>query len=335
MSIVLFTAVAVLLLLATYTFWRVRQIEAKIRPDGLFMAVDGVLVHYHFFPAREERAEDPVLVFLHGASGNGYDTRLAFLNHLEGKYPLLFVDRPGLGFSGRNGSDHDTPEGQAQLLARFLEKLGVQAAIVVGHSLGGAVTAALGLAVPERVRGLAFVAPVSHPWPGGVNWYYRLAATPFIGQIFSWTVMLPIAERLAPAAIENVFYPDKAPENYTARISVPLMFRPGTFQANARDIVHLKKAVTAQSKRYSLLTQPALIVSGTEDTVVWPSIHCEGLLKDLSGAELIMLDRAGHMPHHTHAPHIAAALDGLVARLRSEKNAIDAPGDGRRPLEPA
>ncbi|MCV0425827.1 MAG: alpha/beta hydrolase [Roseibium sp.] len=335
MSIFLLLLAVIPVLLVGYTFWRVRQISRDFKPDGRFAVVDGVKLHYHFYSAEKERGNVPALVFLHGASGNGYDTRLAFLKVLKGKYPLLFVDRPGLGYSGRKSFGQDTPEGQAHLLAGLLEKLEIREAIVVGHSLGGAVAAALGMIAPARVQGLVFLAPVSHPWPGGVNWYYTVASMPVIGKIFSWTLMMPIAERLAPAAIGNVFFPDTAPEDYIEEIKVPLLFRPDTFQANARDIAQLKKAVTAQSERYSSLSQPALIVSGTQDTVVWPSIHCEGLLSALPEAELVMLDNAGHMPHHTHVSCITAALDGLVRRIRAEEGMASVSDHCQRSVERA
>jgi len=315
MIYLLLLLVAPLCAAVAYTMWRARQTSRLFKPDGSLVTVDGVRLHYHFFAAGEGRPEKPVLVFLHGASGNACDAMLAFLERFRGQYPLLFVDRPGLGFSERSGSGQDTPEGQARLIAGLLAVLEIRSAMVIGHSYGGAVAAALGLAARDRVKGLAFLAPVSHPWPGGVSWYYTVAALPVIGKLFCWTLTLPIAERLAPAAIANVFHPDRPPEGYAEAIKLPRLFRPDVFGANARDIATLRRAVAVQSKQYPSLKQPALIVTGTDDTVVWPSIHCEGLLKDLPNAELLVLNGAGHMPHHTHTEEIATALERLVCRV--------------------
>ncbi|WP_305986787.1 alpha/beta fold hydrolase [Roseibium sp. MMSF_3544] len=315
-TIVLLLA-ALLLVCAVYTFFQVRRIETTIKPDGSFASVDGARLHYHFYPAAVERPDQPVLVFLHGASGNAYDPRLAFLETLKGKCPLLFVDRPGLGFSDADTGSYERPEDQAKVLARLLEKLEIGNAVVVGHSYGGAVAAALGLAAPDRVTGLAFLSPVSHVWPGGVNWYYNVAALPGIGSLFCWTLTLPVGYRLAPNAMANVFFPDPAIPDYPEKTKLPLLFRPHTFRANARQIASLKPAIIEQSERYGDLCQPALIVTGTEDQVVWPSIHCEGLLRDLPDAELVMLDRVGHMPHLTHTDIVVRALEDLMARVES------------------
>ena len=42
----------------------------------------------------------------------------------------------------------------------------------------------MALNAPEFVRGLVLLSPVSHPWPGGVAWYYTLAASRALGPLF-------------------------------------------------------------------------------------------------------------------------------------------------------
>jgi len=319
MTFLIFCCLSLAALLAVYTAFKVHLIRRQLTPDGAFASIDGVRLHYHFFPSATPCGETPVLVFLHGASGNAFDMRLAFERAYRGRVPSLFVDRPGLGFSEQGEAAHATPHGQARLVDGLLEHLGINSAVVVGHSLAGSVTAALGLSSGERVKGLAFLAPVSHVWPGGVNWYYTLAALPVIGWLFTWTLTLPVGERLAPAAMKNVFHPDPAPPTYAEDIGLPLLFRPASFRANARQICCIKEAVRAMSRDYPTLCQPTLIVTGTEDTVVWPSIHCEGLLKDIADSELVMLDRAGHMPQHTHTEEILAGLDRLLQRVAQKQ----------------
>jgi len=334
---ILFLIVCFLLLAlaAVYTFLRVRHIRRDLTPDGDLAWVDGVRLHYHYFPVGTEPEDAPVLVFLHGASGNSYDMRLAFERAFRGRRSILFVDRPGLGYSEKGAKSHTPPAGQARLIAGLLGQLEIGNAVVVGHSLAGSVTAALGLAAPDRVRALAFLAPVTHVWPGGVNWYYTLASLPVIGWLFVWTLTLPVGERLAPAMMRNVFHPDAAPADYAGEIRLPLLFRPPSFRANAQQICSIKEAVRAQAARYGELTQPALVVTGTHDTVVWPSIHCEGLIRDLPDVETLLLDRAGHMPHHTHTGEIRAALERLLTRSERKKAGPDMKADREDSLEDA
>ena len=57
-------------------------------------------MHYIHEPAGPDPDLPPV-VFLHGASGNLYDQMAAFRDRLAGRAELLFVDRPGHGWSCR------------------------------------------------------------------------------------------------------------------------------------------------------------------------------------------------------------------------------------------
>lgn len=313
-------------LVAAYSLFRARQISRAYTPDGSFAEVDGARLHYHLVPASGAASGQPVLVFLHGASGNAYDMKLAFEGAFKGRYSLLFVDRPGLGFSERSREGSNTPESQARLITGLLAALDIETAVVVGHSLGGAVTAAVGLAAPGRVRGLVFLAPVSHVWPGGVNWYYRVAAMPIIGWVFARTLTIPVGEKLVPHMLAHVFRPDRPVAGYAASVRLPLLFRPESFRSNAADICCLQQAVQLQSTLYGQLGQPSLIVTGTADTVVWPSIHCEGLLQDLPEAELLMLGKAGHMPQHTHTDEIVRGIDRLVERVQAPGRKAAEPG---------
>ncbi|MBO6757921.1 MAG: alpha/beta hydrolase [Roseibium sp.] len=312
----MFLALLILALLVlaaiAYTAFRLRQIHAEYEADGAFADFDGVRLHYHFFPAAAAGSAAPTLVFIHGASGNAYDQMLAFSERFAGAYALLFVDRPGLGFSGRDMRGHASPRAQAELIKRLLKQLEIDRCIVIGHSLGASVTAALGLIDPERVKGLVFLAPATHPWPGGVNWYYSVASWPLIGRLFCWTLTLPVAERLMEKSITRVFEPSPAPDGYAAAIKAPLLFRPHSFRANAMDIARLKPHLVEQSELYPDLLQPTVVITGSEDTVVWPSIHSEGLVRDLPNARLVVLDGTGHMPHHSDGPHVAAEIEKLV-----------------------
>lgn len=305
---------AVAAALALYTELRRRLINARYAPAGSLVAVEGAQVHYlHQRPVRPPQGlEEPArLLFIHGASGNLNDLRMAFAGHFAETHEMLFVDRPGLGFSTRSLPADASPRDQACRIAALLEKLDYGPAVVIGHSFGAAVAAALALEAPERVKGLVFLAPATHPWNGGVAWYYRLAALPVIGELFCRTLALPAAERLASASMRNVFAPAAVPEGYDAAIGVELLFRPESFRSNAMDLAAFNRHLAEQSRHYGNITQPALAITGDQDTVVWPSIHSKGLERDLANCRLIELPGAGHMPQHSHTEEIVALIRGL------------------------
>ncbi|MBA5777321.1 alpha/beta hydrolase [Stappia sp. F7233] len=318
-AVVSFTVLlaAALFAAALYTEYRRRHIQAEFEPSGQFHDVAGVRLHVVDMVPDGWRTGDPTLVFLHGASGNLLDQKLAFSDALGDRYRLVFVDRPGHGFSDRGGEKAHSPRLQAGLVAELLRKLGADHVVAVGHSWGGSVAVELGLNHFDIVKGIVFVAPATHPWEGGVTWYYEVAAAPFIGKLFTRTLTLPVGELLAPRTIDSVFAPDKAPPDYLEKIALPLLFRPETFRANARDVTRLHAHVSEAARQYPSIPVPAIVLTGDRDGIVYAHIHSAGLARDLPHAELRELPGAGHMPHHSRTAEVVAAIEDVVERSRT------------------
>jgi pimeloyl-ACP methyl ester carboxylesterase len=303
--------VAILGIGATITAVGVAQLERAHPPAGRLVQVVGGRLHVvDLAPARPPDA--PPIVLLHGASGNLEDQRLTLGAALAARHRVVLVDRPGHGFSDRPGGRADASPGrQAALIAQALARLGVSRAIVVGHSWSGALAAALALDFPERVAGLVLVAPVTHPWPGGISWYNRLASTPVIGRLFVETCAFPAGSLMIARGVENVFEPQLPPADYVRRTATRLLLRPQEFIANAQDVAGLKAFVTAQAPRYGEIAVPTVIISGDRDTTVGLEIHSRVAVTLIPGAKLIVLPGIGHMLHHVAADAIVAAIDGL------------------------
>ena len=59
---------------------------------------------------------------------------------------------------------------------------------------------------------------------------------------------------------------------------------------------------------------PVEIVHGTQDSIVPARIHAERLVTTLPDAQLTLLPGVAHMPHHTHAADVIAAIHRAAAR---------------------
>ena len=289
-----------------------RRYERAYPPIGAVVRLKGRKVHYidTGVPSDPIAAARPAIVFIHGASGNLRDPWLAFADRLAPQARLLFLDRPGHGYTQRRRGDED-PAAQAQLIADLMTERGIARAVIVGISLGGSVAAAFGVHHGARTAGLLFIAPATHPWPGGVDWHYEVAAWPVIGPAFSATIAPIAASLIGRRAALEAFAPNAAPPNYFDAQGVPLLFRPGSFRANGLDVANLKAHVTALSARYPEITAPTVIITGDKDPVVYPSIHSHGLARDIAGARLIELNGIGHMPHHIETDLCVDVLLGL------------------------
>ncbi len=321
--------------LAGFTWAASRLIERRHPPAGSYASVNGTRLHY-VRVAGPDTPDLPPVVFIHGASANLKDQMTPLRPVFEGRAELLFVDRPGHGWSERGGSGNDTPSGQAATIAALMEHLGLSGAIVVGHSFGAAVAAALALDHPERVAGLVLLSAATHPWPGGeTSWYYSLAARPLLGRLFSGTLANPGGNLRIGAASECVFAPNPAPADYVQQASIPLVLRPRTFRANAIDVEGLFRHVSATAPRYRQIAVPTVIVTGDSDTVVYEEIHSVGLARDIADAELVWVRNLGHKPDWIAPDLVAAAVEkaagraidlGAVARAVEARIAADAAG---------
>lgn len=322
-------AVSVVLLiiaLGLFTAIQIARIERRFPPVGDLVELDGGVVHLVEAPAQGE--ERGAVLLLHGASGNHSDMMLALGPPLSALgFRVLAVDRPGYGWSSRfHGRRASSPSLQGELIRAALARRGVTRAIVVGHSLGAVTSLALALDAPDFVRALILLSPVSHSWPGGVDWHYTLSATPMIGLLFRSFIVMPVGLLSLRAGVNQVFAPNPTPSKYIEATALKLILHPRRFRANAEDVVALKPFVIALSQRYDRLAAPTEIVTGDTDGVVSPQIHAAGCARDIPGAALAILPGVGHSPHHASTESVVAAI------LRAEDRALAteaAPADAK------
>ncbi|MEP2942632.1 MAG: alpha/beta hydrolase [Hyphomicrobiales bacterium] len=302
---------AFLVMLVLYSRRRAREINTLFPPLGQFQKTNDLSVHYVDKPAANVDA--PVVVFLHGASGNLRDPYFAFGERLDGKVRQIFIDRPGHGWSERGKGDFSTPLLQARHILSFLDALGVERAIFVGHSWSAVLAMTLGIMFPARVSALVLNAPVSHPWPGGINWYYNITALPVIGRVFAHLFSIPVGERQLMCATQKVFWPNKVPSYYYDDVGAGMVLVPSRFIANACDIARLRDFVVSLSPRYAEVKAPVTLITNDKDQVVLPWVHSDGLQKAVPHIKRIDLKNTGHMPHHA-APDVFVEEILLLAK---------------------
>lgn len=306
--LVLFVVIAAL---AGVTLAGTIAIERANPPAGRLVDVAGGRLHI----VELGRADAPPVVLLHGASGNLRDMQLALGDRLAARYRVILIDRPGHGWSDRpNGRGDASPAAQAKLIHQALAALGVTRPIVLGHSWSGALATAYGLAYPEAVRGLVLLAPVTHPWPGGIGWINDVVALPVIGALIAHTLVLPSGYFLLKPGVAGVFSPDTPPPDYGARTGVAMLLRPQEFIANAQDLADLKDFVRGQSPRYGELKMPVTIISGDKDPVVYTDIHSRAIARQVPRAALMVLPGVGHMVQYVAVDIVVDAIDDVAAK---------------------
>lgn len=304
---------------AVYKVWRHAAVRAtpgqadEYGAERRTVSVDGARLHWRILLADGGQVTRTPVTMIHGATTNSADFMISIAAQPAKDRPVYAVDRPGSGFSDRGDpyTAHD-PREQARRIAAGLRVLGVERTVVLGHSYGGAVALAFALVAPELTAGLVLLAPVSHPWPGGLAWYHEVAARPILGAVLTHTVV-PVYGRVGgPRAIDGAFTPDRAPDAYWRRARMDLYFRPHAFRATAEDLVRLKAHISEMVPHYRRLRVPSEILVGTHDLTVSPSLHAYNLAQDLSDARLAFLRGVGHAPHHAQPEAVLAALARLA-----------------------
>jgi len=310
---------AALAVLALMTQAGVFVLERLYPAQGRQIDVTGAALNVVELGRRD--AAGPPIVLLHGASSNLETMRKPLGEMLARRHRVILIDRPGHGWSPRERETDSTPAVQARMIEEALAKLNTGPVIVVVHSLAGALGARMALDFPERVAGLVMLAPVTHPWFGGVGRYNKVVTTPVIGSLLAHTITLPLGLMLAEQGARNVFLPQAMPENFVKDSATLLLLRPREFLANARDLVTLQEAVAGQAPRYAQIRTQVTVIAGDVDKTVSTSIHSRPFAATVPNARLIVLPGVGHMIQNAAPDVVVAEIEAMTLRIGQGKSA--------------
>ncbi|WP_375311105.1 alpha/beta hydrolase [Bradyrhizobium sp. A5] len=317
---IMISVVTALALLALVTQAGIVAVQRAHPPQGRMIEVDGATLHVVDIGPRDSGVP---IVMLHGASSNLEAMRRPLGDLLASDHRIILIDRPGHGWSTRARRQDSTPEIQARMVDEALGKLGIDRAVFVVHSWSGALGTRIALDHAGRVAGLVMLAPVTHPWRGGVGRYNEIIATPVIGPLLAYTVTLPLGYFVAEAGARSVFLPQTMPDGFVKDSATPLLLRPREFIANAYDLVTLKEAVAEQAPRYAEIVAPVTIIAGEPDKTVSTNIHARPFAAMVPNAKLIVLPDLGHMVQNAVPNLVKAEIETMIRQIVPAQAAAD------------
>ena len=291
-----------------YVRKKTKQAEEQNPPKGRFVKVDGVRLHY------VERGSGPVLVLLHGNGvfANDFETS-GLLDKAAEHYHVIAIDRPGFGYSERPRSTVWTPQAQARLLHHALQEIGVDSAIVVGHSWGTLVALSMALEVPDFVRGLVLLSGYYYPSLRADVPLLSGPAIPVLGDIMRYTVSPLVGRMLWKPMIKRAFSPQPIDPRFRD-LPVWMMLRPSQLRASAAETAMMVPAAASLAKRYPELKTPAIVIAGTKDKIAYFGHNSERLDERLPDSELQLQPGVGHMTHYAHPDKVLAAVEAIAGR---------------------
>jgi len=274
---------------------RVLWSQYGLRPSEYFVEVGSPRVRIRIL----EVGFGPPLLFAHGTAGSG-PAFASLIQELSGFRCIIF-DRPGFALSEpvrySVGSFGTTV---ADLQRDLLDALGIQAADVVGHSIGGLFALRLALNHPERVRRIVLLGAGPIVDAAGVPPIIRLIASP-LGALFVRLIGRPGATRAMLRA--NGHGPNlkngRIPTSWVDwRTSVS---RDTDSMRHERTMVRAivargryRPGLTMSEQELAAIPHPTLMLYGTSDPVGSPSVWTR-VMGAMSKGRLSLVDGAGHM----------------------------------------
>lgn len=309
---------------AGYTAWTSARARVEQPPQGRFLAVDGVRLHY----LEAGPPEAPAIVLLHGNVVDARDwLQSGVLQRLAETHHVIAFDRPGCGYSRRPRDRLWAPRAQARAIAAGMEALGLGPAVVAGHSVGVQTALNLALDHPERVRALALLSGYYFPTLRLDSLAVGLQAAPVVGDLLTHTLLRPIGRLASPLVAAQMFAPQKPPSGFLKR-PFELSLRPAQIHAYSADGFLMLLEARRLAQRYRELRLPIVAAAASEDLIVDPREQSQRFAAAVE-ARFIDLGPAGHMAHHAAPERVAEAILDLAEASTSGMAQDQAPGELR------
>ena len=272
-----------------FTFFIARRVTKGFPPEGKFLDVGADRVHY------TDRGTGPAIVFVHGLCGNLRNFAYLDMDRLARSHRVIVIDRPGAGRSVRGADSPANIYAQARMVAQCIEKLGLDKPVLVGHSLGGAISLAVGLNHPQVIRRLALIAPLTHAESAPPGAFGGLVLpSPLVRRLVSWTLAIPLSIINSRKAIAAVFAPETMPKDFPFKGGGLLGLRPHVFYAASSDLVSAPEDLPDMERRYASMTVPVDMLYGRGDRILNVKRQGEALKQKLDRVNLRIID-GGHM----------------------------------------
>lgn len=201
---------------------------------------------------------------------------------------LIAPDLPGFGDSHANGTFRPSIPFYARSLEHFLDELGVERALLLGHSFGATVATELALSDPDRFPALFLLAPAPHTGLYTPEYFY-----PFLEsyRYDRWGLRAALLQNLG----------SRVPPYFEELVDEAARMHPANFSGNVR----LLSSWNTKA-RLHLYGNPVLVASGERDTLVSPR-SAEATARAFPMGAYANLGPVGHSPQ-IEAPNLVRDL---------------------------
>lgn len=264
------------------------QAAAKPETTEKFATLYGAKIRY------VEAGSGPTVVLLHGMGGNA-ESWAATIPALAQKYHVIAPDQIGFGKSDKPLIPYRVAV-YVDFLDALLKELKIDKATLVGNSLGGWIAASYTLTYPARVAGLVLVDAAGYAAPKEID----------LNGLYG--SLNPTTRAGVRDTLRKVFY-NQALADSDLMIDMGLRTRimaGDGYTINAL-VDSVKRGEDTLDGRLKAVTVPTLIVWGRQDGLT-PLALGEQFKKDIPNAQLVVIDKCGHVPQVEQSAEFNAAL---------------------------
>jgi pimeloyl-ACP methyl ester carboxylesterase len=246
---------------------------------------------YYFAHGADDLARPPVIL-IHGAGGHHlyWPPQVRRLPSER----ILAIDLPGHGKS--EGVGHHLIEDYAAGILNFMDALNLSRAVLVGHSMGGAIALQTAMQWPQRVLGLGLLGSAA-----------RLRVSPKLLRTAADPSKAPAAVRMV---IENSFAGTTG-----KRLKELAEQRMGEVRSSVLygDLLACEAFEPEEGAMHIFV--PTLILFGAEDKMV-PAEAGKVLSEQITGARFEAIPTAGHMVMLEQPEQVAGLLSEFLEGIR-------------------
>ena len=262
------------------------------------------------------------VVFIHGFGASIYGWRYQLPPTVTAGYRVVAFDNRGFGFSDKPAHGY-TNAAYAHLVVSLLDSLGIASAVLVGHSMGGAIAAEVALTYPDRVRGVVLIDAAGYGvrWPGVL----KLARWPQVGAVVTRFRARWITGRILRSTFAD---PSKVTEAEVDQYYAPV---PDPAYGRAlRGVLREFRFDSLGGGRLGGVLAPTLILWGDADRWI-PLRVGTRFARELPRSEFVVVAHTGHDAADESPEQVNRQLLGFLKEGLSripENVAVAAPDEG-------
>ena len=277
--------------------------------DSKFMPILGMKVHY-----RDEgvQTDSVPLILLHGMSSS-LNTWDSVAMSLKAERRVISLDLPGFGLTGPSPENAYNFPYYSKFIDSFTTRLKIKRFILVGNSMGGAISWNYALHNPKVLAKMVLIDAAGYPKKGeSGSLGFKIASTPVINNLLLYAT----PKFLVRKSLETVYFdPARVTDAQVERFH-DVAIREGN-RAAALQI--FKGSFTGSSKRFlnsdipkiKDIKTPTLILWGDKDNLIGVN-NVDNFLRDIQGSRAEIYKNVGHVPMEEIPGKVAESIQKFV-----------------------